>query len=255
MASSPTYSPDGTRLAVACESKATGLSRILIMDADGGNLRPLFSPDSDNYDFSPHFIPDGMRIYFGRMPSFAKDTGSGGAPSRRWDVFSASLDGKDVRPLTDRLFQDFGVSFSGDGRKFVLAGDTASGSRLHLYSLDDSSKGGTTIQPSIPNGARTPIIANVGLASDAQSIYFMAASDGKKGFDNDVYREDLVSNAVEKFTTANGYATDLSVSSDGKTAVFLRWTSRWGSLPNLSRLYTLDMETKRATALNVTGTR
>jgi Tol biopolymer transport system component len=255
MASSPTYSPDATQIAFACQSKPTGLSRIMIVDADGDNLHPLFSSNSDNFDFAPHFTPDGMEIYFGRMPSFVKDTGSGGAPARRWDVYSVSLDGKDELPLTDRHFEDFGVSFSGDGRKFVLAGDTVSGTRLHLYSLVDPSKGETTIQPLIPNGARTPIISNVGLASDGRSIYLMAASDGKKAFDYDVYRADLASNAVEKFTTANGYATDLSVSNDGKTAVFLRWTSRWGSLPNLSKLYTLDLATKRVTALNVTGTR
>ena len=83
----------------------------------------------------------------------------------------------------------------------------------------------------------------------------MAAGDGKKSFDYDVYREELASNATEKFTTSNGYATDLCVSRDGKTAVFLRWTSRWGSLPNLSRLYTLDLATKRVAAVDVTGTR
>jgi Tol biopolymer transport system component len=82
----------------------------------------------------------------------------------------------------------------------------------------------------------------------------MVASDGKKGFDYDVYRADLSGNVVEKLTTNNGYATDLCVCSDGKIAVFLRWTSRWGSLPNLSKLYTLDVTTKRVTALNVTGT-
>jgi Tol biopolymer transport system component len=83
----------------------------------------------------------------------------------------------------------------------------------------------------------------------------MAASDGEKGFDYDVYRADIASSGVEKFTTANGYATDLAVSADGKTAVFLKWTSRWDSLPNLSKLYILDMTTKRATSLNVTGAR
>ncbi len=104
------------------------------------------------------------------------------------------------------------------------------------------------------DGGRSRVISNVSLASDGRSIYFMAASDGKKAFDYDVYRLDLVSKTVEKFTTANGYATDLCVSGNGKTAVFLRWTSRWGSLPNLSKLYTLNLATKRLTALNVTGT-
>jgi Tol biopolymer transport system component len=82
----------------------------------------------------------------------------------------------------------------------------------------------------------------------------MAASDGKNGFDYDVYRANLAGNAVEKFTSGNGYATGLTVSRDGNTAVFLKWTSRWGSLPNLSKLYVLDLATKRVTPLDVTGT-
>jgi Tol biopolymer transport system component len=254
MASSPAYSPDGARIAFACESKPTGLSRILIMDADGGNVHPLFSSNSDNYDFAPHFTPDGIEIYFGRLPSFIRDTGSGGAPPRRWDLHSASLDGKNERPLTDRHFEDFGVSFSSDGRNFILSGDIGSGTRLNFYSLDDPSKGPTAISLLIPNGSRSPIISDVALASDGRSIYFMAASNGKQAFDYDVYRADLAGNAVEKFTTSNGYATGLGVSADGKTAVFLKWTSRWGALPNLTRLYILDVTTKRTTALNVTGT-
>jgi Tol biopolymer transport system component len=254
-ADSPTYSPDGARIAFACESKPTGLSRILIMDADGGNLHPLFSSNSDNYDFAPHFTPDGKEVYFGRLPSFIKDSGNGGAPPRRWDLYSASVEGKNDRPLTDRHFENFKVSFSSDGRKFVLSGDIGSGTRLNLYSLDDPSKGATSIPLFVPNGTSSPIISDVAFASDGQSIYFMAASDGENAFDYNVYRADLTGSVVERFTTANGYATDFAVSADGKTAVFLKWTSRWGSLPNLSRLYIFDMVTKQASALNVTGAR
>lgn len=124
---------------------------------------------------------------------------------------------------------------------------------MHLYSLDDPSEDKSLIQPLIPNGLRTPECSSVTLASDGRSIYFMAASDGKKGFDYDVYQSDFETNTLVKFTAANGYATNLSVSSDGKTAAFLRWTSRWGASPNLAKLYTLDLATRRLTALNVTG--
>ena len=243
MAYSPTYSPDGARIAFACESKASGLSRIMIMDADGGDLHPLFSSNADNYDFAPHFTSDGKEIYFGRSTS-----------SRRWDLYSASVDGKNEHPLTDQHFEDFKVSFSSDGRKFVLSSDVGSGTHLNLYSLNDPSKG-TAIPLFVPNGSSSPIISDVALVSDGFSIYFMAASDGKKGFDYDVYRADLAGNDVEKLTTANGYATDLAVSADGKTAAFLKWTSRWDSLANLSKLYILDTVTKRTDALNVTGAR
>lgn len=248
-------SRDGAHVAFACKSEPTGLSRILIMDADGGNLHPLFSSNSDNYDFAPHFSPDGMEIYFGRVPFFIEDTGRGGAPPRKWEVFSASLDGKNERALTDRHFEEFSVSFSSDSRKFIVYGDTGTGTHLNLYSLDDPGKAATAIPLRIPNGSRSPVISDVAFASDGHSIYFRAASDGEKGFDYDVYRADIASNDIEKFTTANGYATDLAVSADGRNAVFLKWTSRWGSLPNLTKLYLLDMATKRAIALNVTGAR
>ncbi len=254
LASSPTYSLDESRIAFACESKPSGLSRILIMDADGGSLHPLFAATSDSYDFAPHFTSDGKEIYFGRLRSFVNDPGRGGAPPRRWDLYSSSLDGDHERKLTDRDFEDSGVSYSADGKMLAISGGVAEGAHLNLYSLDDPGKTENAISLAVPDGARTPVIDDVTLASDGQSIYFMAASDGKNGFDYDVYRADLTGKSLEKFTNANGYATNLGVSADGKTAAFLKWTSKWGSLPNLSKLYVLDLATKRATPLNVTGT-
>jgi hypothetical protein len=247
MAYSPAYSPDGAQIAFACENKSTGLSQILILNTDGGNLHPLFSSNLDNYDFAPHFSIDGKEVYFGRF----ENSGSGGA--RRWDLYSASLDGKNERKLTDRHFEGSRVSFSNDGTKFLVSGDIGSGTRVTLYSLDDPSKAATAIPLFVPNGPPSPIISDAELSSDGHSIYFMAASEGKDAFDYDVYRADLAGNGVERLTAANGYATDLAVSLDGRTAAFLKWTSRWGSTPNLSTLYTLDIATKQATALNMTG--
>ena len=146
------------------------------------------------------------------------------------------------------------MSYSADGKMLAISGGVAEGAHLNLYSLDDPGKTENAISLAVPDGARTPVIDDVTLASDGQSIYFMAASDGKNGFDYDVYRADLTGKSLEKFTNANGYATNLGVSADGKTAAFLKWTSKWGSLPNLSKLYVLDLATKRATPLNVTGT-
>jgi Tol biopolymer transport system component len=111
------------------------------------------------------------------------------------------------------------------------------------------------LQPHTPNEPRSPVYSNASLAADGRSVYYLAASQGAKAFDYDVYRLDLGSNAVEKLTTANGYASDLRVSDDGKYAVLLRWTARWGSTPNITKMYLLELATKRVTALNITGTR
>lgn len=253
-ATSLTYSRDGKKIAFVCQANSNEHSRILIMDADGSNLHPLFPSKLDHDDFAPHFSADGNEIYFARSSSYATGTGSYPATPTTWDVYSATLDGQNERPVTNRRFGVFGLVFSADSRKLIVIGDTGIGTRLNLYSLDNLNDGGTAIQPVIPNGSRRPVISNVAFASDGRSIYFLAASDGKKGFDYDVYRSDFAGSAVEKLTTANGYATDLCVSDDGKNAVFLRWTSRWGSLPNLSKLYALEFVTKQVAALNVTGT-
>jgi len=253
-ASSPTYSPDGRQIALVCGNNADNHSRIFLMDADGGNFHPLFSANLDSYDFAPHYSSDGERLFFARIVSFAPVAGIRAPVRQDWDAYSASIDGREERPVTDRHFKFFGISFSGDGRKLVVSGDVSSGVQIYVYSIDEQDKGEIAIHPPIPNAPQSPVISDVLVARDGRSIYFMAATDGKKAFDYDVYRMDLTSNSVEKLTNANGYATDLCVSNDGKMAAFLRWTSRWSSLPNLSRLYTLDLETKRLMASDVTGT-
>ncbi len=235
-----------------CEGNSAEHSRVQIMDSDGSNIHPLFSTKIDRDDFAPHFTPDGKEIYFARSSPFAADVASEPAGLRTWDLYSATVDGKNERPLTNQLFGFFRLALSIDGRKLILTEDTAGGTRLRLYSLDDPGDGEIAIQPVIPKGTLDPI-NNVAFVSDGQSIYFLAASNATKAFDYDVYRSNLADNKAEQLTTANGYATDLCVSSDGKTAVFLRWTSRWGSLPNLAKLYVLNLTTKRVTALNVTG--
>jgi Tol biopolymer transport system component len=254
IAVSLTYSLDGKRIAFVCVGDSNEHSRIMIVDADGSNLHPLFPSKLDHDDFEPHFTGDGREIYFARSSSYEAGTGSYPSTPTTWDVYSATLDGRNERAVTNRHFDLFRLAFSADDRKLVVFGDSGGGTRLNLYSLDEPNGGGAAIQPVIPNGSRGLEVSDVEFASDSHGIYFMAASDGKKGFDYDVYRSNLAGSAVEKLTTANGYATDLAVSGDGKNVVFLRWTSKWGSLPNLSKLYTLELATKQMTALNVTGT-
>jgi Tol biopolymer transport system component len=90
---------------------------------------------------------------------------------------------------------------------------------------------------------------------DGKSLLFMAASNGKlwKGFDYDVYRVDIGTGSLEQLTKGNGYATDLKVSADGKTAVFLKWHSDWRGTPVKNQLYLLDVQSRKLTAIKVTG--
>jgi Tol biopolymer transport system component len=64
---------------------------------------------------------------------------------------------------------------------------------------------------------------------------------------------DIGTGAVEQLTKGNGYATDLKVSADGKTAVFLKWSSDWQGTPVKSELYLLDVQSRKLTPIKVTG--
>jgi Tol biopolymer transport system component len=107
----------------------------------------------------------------------------------------------------------------------------------------------------IPKALESPIYGSPTFAPDGRSVIFLAASQGTKAFDYDVFRLDLATKVLSQLTSNNGYATDLAISPDGKWAVFLRWTARWGSLPNLSQMYLLDLSTGAVTPLPITGTR
>ena len=88
---------------------------------------------------------------------------------------------------------------------------------------------------------------------DGRSILFLAATEGRHGYDYDVYRIDLETGAIERLTKGNGYATDLRVFADGKTAAFLKWRSDRHATPVESDLYLLDLQSHNVTPMKVNG--
>ncbi len=127
--------------------------------------------------------------------------------------------------------------------------------QIAIYSLDRPGKPTQSLHPHVPKEAdhKNPILNFPNYMPDGKSILFMAASNGKHGYDYDVYRVDLGTGSLERLTNGNGYATDLKVSADGNTAVFLKWHSKWRGTPDKSELYLLDVQTHKLTPLKITG--
>lgn len=133
------FSPDGTKIVYRAHHPTEpaetedyksllgqGLLRptkleIWLMDADGGNKRPVTSNGKAN--FAPFWHPDGKRIIFSSNMA-AEDP-----RSRNFDLYLINEDGTGLERVTFSPEFDGFPMFSRDGRKLVFASNRASRQR------------------------------------------------------------------------------------------------------------------------------
>jgi TolB protein len=119
----PSYSPTGDRLVVNDERFGRLRNSILAMNADGSQRSVLFA-DAERSALAPVWSPRGDRIASGLGRFFQGLQGLSTA-----DIAVMSVDGKDVRILTDGSANYGFPSWSPDGRQLVfrLAGKERNG--------------------------------------------------------------------------------------------------------------------------------
>jgi Tol biopolymer transport system component len=243
--SSPAFSADGKLFAYSYVSDHTD-QRIIVMDVDGSNPHSL--PGSGTANLYPTFSPRGNTVYFGRsQPPPA---------GHLWDIFSIGIDASDVKQVTHEGFVQISqLSISPDGKRLLVATlglDTPQ--RMEIYLLNHPEKPSQVLSPTVPREATPgPIFAYPNFMPDGRSILFLAASNRIVNYDYDVYRLDLDSGAIERLTKGIGYASDLKVLADGKTALLLKWRSDWQGTAGKSEFYLLDLQTHKLTRFSVKG--
>ena len=254
--SGPAFSPDGKRIAYSYWPSNGAHSSIVIGNVESSDLHPW--PSSEGSDYWPVFSPDNKTIIFARSGYYGSYSPIAQSHPHAWNFYASDLDGTNVRQLTDeRFYLASPPSISPDGKSMVTVTqglDTPQ--QIAVYSLDHPEKPSISLRPHIPGESKLGQAFDFpNYMPDGKSILFLAASNGKlgHGYDYDVYRVAIGTDAVERLTKGNGFATDLKVSADGKTAAFLKWHLSWRGIPNKSELYLLDMQTHRLTLFKVSG--
>jgi len=146
-------------------------------------------------------------------------------------------------------------SISADGKNMVVVTEgLETNGQIAIYSITHPGPPLRTFRPHVSKEVehKNPILAYPNYLPDG-SILFMAASNGKLGFNYDVYRLNPDTGTIEKLTNGNGYATDLKVSADGKTAVFLKYRKNWMLEVTDAKPYLLDVQTHKLTPLKISG--
>jgi Tol biopolymer transport system component len=254
--SAPAFSPDGKRIAYSYSVRAGVHSAIAVGNVDGSDLHTWSPSEANNY-FSPVFSPDGKTLVFAKSGFYGNYSPIAQPQPHAWSFYASEFDGTNLRELTSESFYMASpASVSPDGKNMVIVQESLDTNRaIAIYSLDHPGKPIQLLQPHVPKEAdhKNPLLDFPNYMPDGKSILFMAGSDGKHGYDYDVYSVDLATGSLDRLTNGNGYATDLKVSADGKTAVFLKWRFDWHRTPVKSEPYLLDVQTRKVTPLRITG--
>lgn len=252
----PAFSPNGKRLAYSY-SPGEKPYTIAIENVDGSDLH--LWPSTEINDFSPIFSPDNKTIIFARSGYYGSYSPIAQSHPHAWSFYSSDLNGTNVRELiSEDLYMASPSSISPDGNNMMIVQEGINTNReIAIYSLSHAGKPIRTIQPHVPGESdhKNPILNFPNYMPDGTSILFMAASNGRfgHGYDYDIYLLDIQTGALERLTQNNGYATDLKVSVDGSTAIFLKWQSDWHGTPAKNQVYLLNIQTHKVMPLTITG--
>lgn len=196
---SPTWSPDGSKIAFAT-ARHGGLNyEIYVMNADGSGLARLTTNTWN--DGSPAWSPDGSKI------AFASNT-----PSGISEIFVMNADGSGLTQLTTNMDFDGSPAWSPDGSKIAFAKNDGD---IYLMNADGSAQTNLTQHPGTD--------ASPSWSPDGSQIVFVSNRDGAANFGVYVMKAD--GSGPVKLTQSTAPEGTPEWSPDGSKISFFRVVS------------------------------
>lgn len=246
----PSFSADGTRMAYSYSPGGKVHSYIVIANIDGSEPHPW--PISDTSDLRPVFLADNKHILFARAGYYGHYSPIARPALHEWSFYVADLDGANIRSISGEGFYDVGrVSVSPDGQKMLFVTKAEISEMIEVHSPPPTSDSVVSIGPPVEVDHGERIIAAAMCMPDSKSIIFSAATNHLAHYDYDIYLMDLQTRRVDRLTRNIGYAYGLQLSREGKTAIFMRDSSRW--FWNKTEIFLLDTATRKLTPFTITG--
>lgn len=184
---SPTWSPDGTKIAFACEGD------ICVMDADGKNLKELTSPVLDNM---PAWSPDGKSIaYLSRQNTWDANR----------EIYIMNPDGTDRKKVTELpnhlTILDTKLAWSPDCQKiaFISHNLNKANNADDIFMIDVDGEHVTNLsqhEASYYSAAWSP---------NGRQIIFSGYFNGIAG----IYIMDIISHSIQSLTDFADETTDV----------------------------------------------
>jgi Tol biopolymer transport system component len=271
----PVWSPDGSKIAFESARALDGSDaantnftfNIWVMDANGGNLRPLTRiTASQGGSSSPKWSRDGSKIAFESRR--ALDGSDAGNTNSTLNIWVMNADGSGATPLTRRtaVFADSeGAAFSPDGSKIAFeSGGALDGSDAastnHIFNIWVMNADGTGATPltrlTAPGSHSTfPAFSPDGSKIAFQSERALDASDAANGNNTanlwTMNRDGSGPGPITRLTVFGADCTSFAWSPDGSKLTFESARALDGS-DALGTIFTSNIFTVRADGSSLT---
>jgi Tol biopolymer transport system component len=171
---SPTWSPDGRRIAFTVHRWPDGPTEVYVMNADGSGQRNLTR--ESGLDVSPElWSPDWRKVVLLRNPCAAVQGACEGATQ----IYVMNADGSGLRRLArggsvrtiwsgQRVGGDDGLAWSSDGRRIAFMSDRDRDFDIYVVNLDGSGQRNLTRKPGFdkdpvwsPDGRKIAFVSSI----------------------------------------------------------------------------------------------